>query len=118
MLIELEKEKDNKVKLLGLYFLLEQKEDSMIYEFLHVYPHQALLNYTMHLFLTLSLISHNHCLQTRELIEDLKSASGLEQRRSKLGSDTKTLLRILCHRGDSEASQYVKKQFKIPKSGT
>ncbi|CAO2816120.1 unnamed protein product [Amaranthus hypochondriacus] len=59
-----------------------------------------------------------HGYETRELIEDLKSASGLEQGRSKLGSDTKTLLRILCHRGDSEASQFVKKQFKIPKSGT
>ncbi|KAJ8428772.1 hypothetical protein Cgig2_010776 [Carnegiea gigantea] len=59
-----------------------------------------------------------HGYETRELIEDLKSASGLELQggRSKLGADTKTLLRILCHRGDSEASQFVKKQFKIPKS--
>lgn len=56
--------------------------------------------------------------QTRELIEDLRSASGLEMQgsRSKLGADTKTLLRILCHRGDSEASQFLKKQYKIPKS--
>lgn len=59
-------------------------------------------------------------LQTRELTEDLKSASGsdLQGGRSKLGSDTKTLLRILCHRGEWEASQFVKKQFKIPKSAT
>lgn len=59
-----------------------------------------------------------HGYETRELIEDLKSASSLELQggRSKLGADTKTLLRILCHRGDSEASQFVKKQFKIPKS--
>lgn len=57
-------------------------------------------------------------LETRELIEDLKSGSGLEMQgsRSKLGADTKTLLRILCHRSDSEASQFLKKQFKIPKS--
>ncbi|KAJ7949378.1 DUF810 domain-containing protein [Quillaja saponaria] len=59
---------------------------------------------------------HGH--ETRELIDDLKSASGLEMQggRSKLGADSKTLLRILCHRGDSEASQFLKKQFKIPKS--
>jgi len=46
-------------------------------------------------------------LQTRELIEDLKSASGLEMQggKGKLGADSKTLLRILCHRSDSEASQ-------------
>jgi hypothetical protein len=57
-------------------------------------------------------------LQTRELIEDLKSASGLEMQggKGKLGADSKTLLRILCHRSDSEASQFLKKQFKIPKS--
>ncbi|KAK9682773.1 hypothetical protein RND81_10G095200 [Saponaria officinalis] len=60
-----------------------------------------------------------HGYETRELIEDLRSTSGLEVQggRSKLGADTKTLLRVLCHRGDSEASQFVKKQFKIPKSG-
>lgn len=61
-----------------------------------------------------------HGYETRELIEDLKSASGIELQggRSKLGTDTKTLLRILCHRGDWEASQFVKKHFKIPKSST
>ncbi|KAF3624685.1 putative transcription factor HBP-1b(c1)-like [Capsicum annuum] len=60
-----------------------------------------------------------HCYETREIIEDLRSASELEMQggRGKLGADTKTLLRILCHRGESEASQFVKKQFKIPKSG-
>ncbi|KAL5570574.1 hypothetical protein UlMin_027149 [Ulmus minor] len=56
--------------------------------------------------------------ETRELIEDLKSAGGLEMQssRSKLGADSNTLLRILCHRSDSEASQFLKKQYKIPKS--
>lgn len=56
--------------------------------------------------------------ETRELIEDLRSTNGLETQgsRSKLGADTKTLLRVLCHRGDSEASQFLKKQYKIPKS--
>ncbi|KAM6582863.1 hypothetical protein CsatB_009865 [Cannabis sativa] len=56
--------------------------------------------------------------ETRELIEDLRSSGGLETQgsRSKLGADTKTLLRILCHRSDSEASQFLKKQYKIPKS--
>ena len=58
--------------------------------------------------------------QTRELIEDLRSASGLEMQgsRSKLGADTKTLLRVLCHKSDSEASQFLKKQYKIPKSSS
>ncbi|KAI8546001.1 hypothetical protein RHMOL_Rhmol07G0081800 [Rhododendron molle] len=57
-------------------------------------------------------------LKTRELIEDIKSTSGvgMQSGRSKLGADTNTLLRILCHRSDSEASQFLKKQFKIPKS--
>ncbi|XP_071715767.1 protein unc-13 homolog [Rutidosis leptorrhynchoides] len=52
--------------------------------------------------------------ETRELIDDLKSASVSDK--SKLGADSKTLLRILCHRCDSEASQFLKKQYKIPKS--
>ncbi|XLR35960.1 hypothetical protein S83_063860 [Arachis hypogaea] len=59
-----------------------------------------------------------HGYETRELIEDLKSASGMEMQggKSKLGADSKTLLRILCHRSDSEASLFLKKQYKIPKS--
>ncbi|XP_020088273.1 uncharacterized protein LOC109710203 [Ananas comosus] len=52
--------------------------------------------------------------ETRVLIDDLKEMT--HGGRSKLGADSKTLLRILCHRSDSEASQYLKKQFKIPKS--
>ncbi|XP_050386660.1 protein unc-13 homolog [Argentina anserina] len=64
------------------------------------------------------LVVKLHSCETRELIEDLRSSSGLEMQggRSKLGADSKTLLRILCHRGDSDASQFVKKQYKIPKS--
>ncbi|KAL6495753.1 Protein unc-13 [Orobanche gracilis] len=60
-----------------------------------------------------------HGYETRELIEDLRCASEIEMQggmRSKLGADTKTLIRILCHRSDSEASQFLKKQYKIPKS--
>ncbi|KAJ4847354.1 Protein unc-13 [Turnera subulata] len=59
-----------------------------------------------------------HSYETRELIDDLKSASGLERQSvgGSLGADTQTLLRILCHRSDTEASQFLKKQFKIPKS--
>ncbi|CAI9102753.1 OLC1v1001072C1 [Oldenlandia corymbosa var. corymbosa] len=59
-----------------------------------------------------------HSCETRELIEDLKSASGLELQggKSKFGADAKTLLRVLCHRSDSEASQFLKKHYKIPKS--
>ncbi|OMO87254.1 hypothetical protein COLO4_20721 [Corchorus olitorius] len=56
------------------------------------------------------LVVKLHGLETRELIEDLRTSSG------KLGADNQTLLRILCHRADSEASQFVKKQYKIPKS--
>ncbi|KAL4335248.1 hypothetical protein GQ457_07G019370 [Hibiscus cannabinus] len=56
------------------------------------------------------LVVKLHGLETRELVEDLRSSSG------KLGADNQTLLRILCHRADSEASQFVKKQYKIPKS--
>ncbi|RZB65899.1 Protein unc-13-like, partial [Glycine soja] len=61
-----------------------------------------------------------HGYETRELIEDLKSASGMEMQggKSKLGTDSKTLLRILCHRSDSEASQFLKKQYKIPSSSS
>ncbi|XP_019449319.1 PREDICTED: uncharacterized protein LOC109352014 isoform X2 [Lupinus angustifolius] len=61
-----------------------------------------------------------HGYETRELIEDLKSVIGMEMRggKSRLGADSRTLLRILCHRGDSEASQFLKKQFRIPKSPT
>lgn len=57
-------------------------------------------------------------LQTRELIDDLRSASEMEMQggRSRLGADAKTLIRVLCHRSDSEASQFLKKQYKIPKS--
>ncbi|XP_043719972.1 protein unc-13 homolog [Telopea speciosissima] len=59
-----------------------------------------------------------HGCETRVLIDDLKSASGFDVQAngSKLGADTQTLLRILCHRSDSEASQFLKKQYKIPKS--
>jgi len=57
--------------------------------------------------------------QTRELIDDLRSRSSLEMQqggKGKLGADTQTLVRVLCHRNDSEASQFLKKQYKIPRS--
>ncbi|KAF5735316.1 hypothetical protein HS088_TW15G00818 [Tripterygium wilfordii] len=59
-----------------------------------------------------------HGYETREIIDDLKSTSSMGTRggKGKLGADTNTLLRILCHRGDSEASLFLKKQFRIPKS--
>lgn len=60
-----------------------------------------------------------HSYETRELIEDLKSGGEMEMQgggRSKVGADTPTLIRVLCHRNDSEASQFLKKQYKIPKS--
>ncbi|KQK15101.1 uncharacterized protein LOC100836004 isoform X1 [Brachypodium distachyon] len=52
--------------------------------------------------------------ETRVLIDDLREVT--QGGKSKFGADSKTLLRILCHRNDSEASHYVKKHFKIPSS--
>ncbi|KAJ0047259.1 hypothetical protein Pint_05208 [Pistacia integerrima] len=61
-----------------------------------------------------------HGYETRELIEECRSGSGADLQgsstRGRLGADTDTLIRILCHRSDSEASQFLKKQYKIPKS--
>ncbi|GAB2282430.1 Protein unc-13 [Dionaea muscipula] len=59
-----------------------------------------------------------HGYETRELIDDLRNANGkgLQGGKGKLGVDANVLLRILCHRNDSEAYQFVKKQYKIPKS--
>ncbi|CAH2073776.1 unnamed protein product [Thlaspi arvense] len=65
------------------------------------------------------LVVKLHGYETRELIDDLRSRSSLEMQqggRGKLGADTQTLVRVLCHRNDSEASQFLKKQYKIPKS--
>lgn len=53
-------------------------------------------------------------LETRVLVDDLREVS--QGGRSRFGADSKTLLRVLCHRSDSEASRFLKKQFKIPKS--
>ncbi|CAN6443323.1 unnamed protein product [Victoria cruziana] len=63
------------------------------------------------------LVIKLHGLETRELIEDLKAIS-MQGSRSKLGTDTETLLRVLCHRADTEASQFLKKQYKIPSSSS
>ncbi|KAG7549819.1 Munc13 homology 1 [Arabidopsis thaliana x Arabidopsis arenosa] len=65
------------------------------------------------------LVVKLHGYETRELIDDLRSRSSLEMQqggKGKLGADTQTLVRVLCHRNDSEASQFLKKQYKIPKS--
>lgn len=50
-------------------------------------------------------------LETRVLIDDLRDVS--QGGRSRFGADSKTLVRVLCHRSDSEASRFLKKQFKI-----
>ncbi|CAN6167673.1 unnamed protein product [Urochloa humidicola] len=52
--------------------------------------------------------------ETRVLIDDLREVT--QGGKSRFGTDSKTLLRVLCHRNDSEASHYVKKHFKIPSS--
>ncbi|KAL5994785.1 hypothetical protein ACLOJK_024840 [Asimina triloba] len=59
-----------------------------------------------------------HSYETRVLIDELKSASlsGLEGGRGKMGADSDRLIRILCHRNDSEANQFLKKQYKLPRS--
>ncbi|KAJ8573056.1 hypothetical protein K7X08_009567 [Anisodus acutangulus] len=60
-----------------------------------------------------------HGYETREIIEDLRSASELEMQggRGKLGADTKTLLRILCHRGESRGLSVCQEAIQNPKSG-
>ncbi|KAG9454920.1 hypothetical protein H6P81_007824 [Aristolochia fimbriata] len=55
-----------------------------------------------------------HGYETRELIDDMRSSS-VSGNRGSLG-DSEILLRILCHRSDSEANQFLKKQFKLPRS--
>ncbi|XP_077232896.1 plant/protein (DUF810) [Tasmannia lanceolata] len=59
-----------------------------------------------------------HSCETRVLIDDLKYASGLgmENNRGRSGAEAQTLLRILCHRSDSEANLFLKKQYKLPRS--
>ncbi|KAG0460899.1 hypothetical protein HPP92_021196 [Vanilla planifolia] len=59
-------------------------------------------------------IIHLISLETRVLIDDLREVA--QGGRSRYGVDSKTLLRVLCHRSDSEASHFLKKQFKIPKT--
>ncbi|XP_010520074.1 PREDICTED: uncharacterized protein LOC104799323 isoform X1 [Tarenaya hassleriana] len=57
--------------------------------------------------------------ETREIIDDLRTRSSMEMQqggKGKLGVETHTLVRILCHRNDSEASHFLKKQYKIPTS--
>jgi hypothetical protein len=60
--------------------------------------------------------------QTRLVIENLKRVSdnmaidGSLQRETKTANDADALLRILCHKMDSEASSYLKKQYKLPKA--
>ncbi|KAL5800807.1 hypothetical protein ACOSQ3_032439 [Xanthoceras sorbifolium] len=64
------------------------------------------------------LVVKLHGYETRELIDDLRSgnAPDMQGTRGKLGADTESIIRILCHRSDSEASHFLKKQYKIPKS--
>lgn len=63
-------------------------------------------------------------LDARFVIESLKRASeqmviGVNpQKDVKTANDEYTLLRILCHKMDSEASSYLKKQYKLPKSSS
>lgn len=66
------------------------------------------------LFARVRPVINLHSYETRVLIDDLKFAN--QGNRSRLGADFETLLRILCHRSDSEASQFLKKQYKFPKS--
>lgn len=63
-------------------------------------------------------------LDTRFVVESLKRASeqmvmgASPQKDTKTANDADTLLRILCHRMDSDASSYLKKQYKLPKSSS
>ncbi|XP_024542200.1 uncharacterized protein LOC9647607 [Selaginella moellendorffii] len=62
-------------------------------------------------------------LETYVLIENFRKASdrmasGTSVQRTgiRAASDADTLLRILCHRMDDDASQFLKRQYKLPKS--
>ncbi|XP_078438280.1 plant/protein (DUF810) isoform X2 [Wolffia australiana] len=55
-----------------------------------------------------------HGFETRTVIEELRAVG--QGGKSRLGVDSETLIRILCHRTDSEASMFLKKQYKIPSS--
>lgn len=61
-----------------------------------------------------------HGCETRELIENLRSPNGSEMQGSggRAGADGQAPLKILCHRSDSEASKFLKKNYKIPKSSS
>lgn len=65
-----------------------------------------------------------YSLDTHPVIENLKHASekmvtgGSSHGRSKTVNDADTLLRVLCHKMDAEASSYLKKQYKLPKSSS
>ncbi|KAH7421986.1 hypothetical protein KP509_13G084700 [Ceratopteris richardii] len=49
--------------------------------------------------------------------EQMMNASG-SQMEVKTANDEYTLLRVLCHKMDAEASAYLKKQYKLPKSSS
>lgn len=60
---------------------------------------------------------------THVVIESLKRASeqmimGDSPQRGTKSNDADTLLRVLCHKMDSEASSYLKKKYKLPKSSS
>lgn len=68
-------------------------------------------------------IAKLYSLGTRTVIGNLMHASGQpvvesDSRRygKKSAKDADTLLRVLCHRSDREASKYLKEQYKLPKS--
>eukprot|EP01018_Ginkgo_biloba_P012594 Gb_03723 [translate_table: standard] len=60
-----------------------------------------------------------YSLETHIVIDKLMHASeGSDSQRygCKSANDADTLLRVLCHRSDSEASKFLKKQYRLPKS--
>lgn len=68
-------------------------------------------------------ITKLYSLGTHTVIENLMHASeqavvGSDSKRygRKSAKDADTLLRVLCHRSDREASKFLKKQYKLPKS--
>jgi len=52
----------------------------------------------------------------RHASEQMASGSNAHGNGSKTASDADTLLRVLCHRNENEASNFLKKQYKLPKS--
>ncbi|GLJ39640.1 hypothetical protein SUGI_0810350 [Cryptomeria japonica] len=63
-----------------------------------------------------SLETHAVIENMRHASEQMATGSNAHRNGNKTANDADTILRVLCHRSDSEASNFLKKQYKLPKS--